>query len=196
MLSLRTITITAAAVVAMTASAHAQDTLKVTSGDVTVVCPLTVGGSFEAKTKAVSGQVGPAPQQAGPVGGSIQVKLDTLQTGIEMRDNHMRQNYLEVGKGSEYAVAVLDQIHVDKVEGKATFRGKLTLHGQPRDVVGTAVVQKKDAGLHVEAQFPVKVSEFQIPKPTYLGVGVRDEIQVKVNLSALPAATTAARSQH
>jgi len=30
------------------------------------------------------------------------------------------------------------------------------------------------------------VSEFQIPKPTYLGVGVRDEIQVKVTLTVAP----------
>ena len=191
MFDIKKCTIAVAAVAAMAANAYAQETLKVTSGDVTVVCPLTVGGSFEAKTKAVTGQVGPAPQQPGAVGGSIQVKLDTLQTGIEMRDHHMRDNYLEVGKGSEYAVAILEQIQVDKVEGKSTFRGKLTLHGQTREVVGTAVVQKKDAGLHIEAQFPVKVSEFQIPKPTYLGVGVRDEIQVKVSLSALPATTTA-----
>ena len=36
------------------------------------------------------------------------------------------------------------------------------------------------SGVIVDAEFPVKVSAFQIPKPTYLGVGVRDEIQVKV----------------
>src|SRR6185436_11042910 len=181
---------------AMAATAQAQETLKVTSGDVTVVCPLTVGGSFEAKTKEVTGQVGPAPQQPGAVGGAIQVKLDTLQTGIEMRDHHMKDNYLEVGKGTNYAVAVLDNIKVDKVDGKSSFRASLTLHGQTREVTGTALVQKKDAGVHVEAQFPLKVSEFQIPKPTYLGVGVRDEIQVKVSLSALPATTTASRAQH
>jgi polyisoprenoid-binding protein YceI len=186
-------TIALAACAAMAATAQAQDTLKVTSGDVVVVCPLTVGGSFEAKTKEVSGQVGPAPQQAGAVGGTIQVRLDTLQTGIEMRDHHMKDNYLEVGKGTSYAVAVLDRIQLDKVDGKAAFRASLTLHGQTREVSGTALVQKKDAGVRVEAQFPLKVSEFQIPKPTYLGVGVRDEIQVKVSFSALPATDA---SQH
>jgi hypothetical protein len=43
----------------------------------------------------------------------------------------------------------------------------------------------------VDAEFPLKVSEFEIPKPTYLGVGVRDEIRVKVAFNALPMSTTA-----
>jgi len=38
----------------------------------------------------------------------------------------------------------------------------------------------------------VKVSEFEIPAPTYLGVGVRDEIQVKVSLLAVRTGGVAA----
>jgi polyisoprenoid-binding protein YceI len=168
--------------------AHAEEKLRVTGGEVTVHCPLTVGGSFQAKTTAVSGELGPAPQQPGTVGGSVKVKLDTLETGIGMRDQHMKDNFLEVKKGPGYDTAVLENITIDKVDGKGTFKGQLTVHGQKREVVGTAVVRKTDAGVVVDAEFPVKVSEFQIPKPTYLGVGVRDEIQVKVSLTTAPAA--------
>ena len=188
----RMIVAAAVAVAALTAvDARAEDKLRVTGGDVTVVCPLTVGGSFQAKTKAVSGEVGPAPQQTGAVGGSLLVKLDTLETGISMRDRHMKENYLEVGKGNGYHTAVLENIHIDNANGKGTFKGTLTLHGQTREIVGTSVLQQKDGGVQVEAQFPVKVSEFQIPKPTYLGVGVRDEIQIKVTLNTAPVATVA-----
>lgn len=167
--------------------AQAQEVLRVTGGEVTVVCPLTVGGSFEAKTKAVSGEIKPV-QQAGPVTGALQVKLDTLETGIAMRDRHMRSNYLEVEKGREYATAVLENIRVESLEGEGTFRGTLTLHGQRREIVGTSAVQRKDGAVRVEAEFPVKVSEFAIPEPTYLGVGVRDELKVKVSLTARPDA--------
>ena len=31
--------------------AHAADAYRISGGEVTVMCPLTVGGSFEAKTK-------------------------------------------------------------------------------------------------------------------------------------------------
>jgi len=176
-----------------TSYAVAQDRLHVAGGDVTVVCPLTVGGSFEARTKALSGEVGPAPQQAGAIGGALLVKLDTLETGIGLRDHHLRDNYLEVGKGAGYDVATLENIQVDKADGKGAFHATLLLHGQKRQVTGTSTVHKRGDGMtHVDAEFPLKVSEFEIPKPTYLGVGVRDEIQVKVAFNATPMSTTAA----
>ena len=171
----------------------AEERLHVAGGDVTVVCPLTVGGSFEARTKALSGDVGPAPQQAGGVDGALLVKLDTLETGIGLRDRHMRDNYLEVGKGNGYNTATLENIQIDKADGKGTFRAMLLLHGQKRAVTGTSTVHKRgDGTTHVDAEFPLKVSEFAIPKPTYLGVGVRDEIQVKVAFTAAPMTATAA----
>ena len=172
-------------------SAVAQDRLHVADGDVTVVCPLTVGGSFEARTKALSGDVGPASQQAGAIGGALLVKLDTLETGIGLRDHHMRDNYLEVGKGAGYDVATIENIQVDKTDGKGTFKATLLLHGQKRQVAGTSIVHRRgDGTTHVDAEFPLKVSEFEIPKPTYLGVGVRDEIRVKVAFNASPMSTT------
>lgn len=189
----RILAVAVAAVSVSGAFAQAQEALRVTDGEVTVVCPLTVGGSFEAKTNAVTGEVRPV-EQAGAAVGALKVKLDTLETGIALRDRHMRSNYLEVEKGGEYATAVLENIRVDKLDGKGTFRGDLTLHGQRREVVGTSAVQRKDdGGVRVEAEFPVKVSDFAIAEPSYLGVGVRDEVQIKVKLTARPATTAAAR---
>ncbi len=179
--------------VAFAYPAAAQDTLRVAGGEITVVCPLTIGGGFEAKTKAVSGEVAEIPTQPGAMSGALKVQLDTLETGIALRDRHLRDTYLEVGKGPEYAVAVLENIRVDSTDGKGTFRGTLMLHGQRSEVVGTSTVQRRADAVKVEAQFPVKVSSFHIPEPTYLGVGVRDEIQVKVTLNATPTAASAPR---
>src|ERR1044071_518891 len=173
--------------------AVSEDRLPVSGGDATVVCPLTVGGSFEAKTKALSGDVAAAPQQPGGVDGALLVKLDTLENGIALRDRHMRENYLEVGKGKGYDVATLENIQIEKADGKGTFRATLLLHGQKRQVAGTSTGHRRgDGTTHVDAEFPLKVSEFAIPKPTYLGVGVRDEIQVKVAFNAAPMRPTTA----
>jgi polyisoprenoid-binding protein YceI len=171
----------------VTSPAFAQESLRVSDGEVTVVCPLTVGGSFEAKTKALSGEVGQNGTQPGAIAGALKVPLDTLETGIGLRDRHMRERYLEVDKGPQYAVATLENIRLDNLDGKGVFKGTLTLHGLRREVTGTSLVQRSDDGVKVEAQFPVKVSEFQIPDPTYLGVGVRDEVTIRVNLRARPA---------
>jgi polyisoprenoid-binding protein YceI len=191
---LRTLAIAALALSSSSTFAAAEERLHVAGGDVTIVCPLTVGGSFEARTKALSGLVGPAQEQAGAIDGALLVKLDSLETGIGLRDRHLRENYLEVGKGSGYDVATLENIRIEKGDGKGTFHATLLLHGQKREVSGTSTLRRRSDGTtHVDAEFPLKVSEFEIPKPTYLGVGVRDEIQVKVAFNASPASTTASR---
>jgi polyisoprenoid-binding protein YceI len=176
-----------ALMIAAAAPAGAADAYKVSSGEVTVMCPLTVGGSFEAKTKNLSGDVTPASDEQGAVRGALKVELQTLETGIGIRDRHMKNNYLEVEKGPGFATATIEDIRVEKLEGKTVFTAMLSLHGQKKKVSGAAELQQKDGKIRVQAQFPVKVSEFEIPAPTYLGVGVKDEIQIKVSLMAVPA---------
>jgi polyisoprenoid-binding protein YceI len=191
--------VTLIAVLAMTpVSAHVLDTalgeftgpLHVTDASVAVRCPLTVGGSFEAKTSALSGQLVVDPKKSGAIDGTLAVDLRTLQTGIGLRDNHMRDGYLEVQKGEGFQAATLNRIQLDGIDpalpvGKANFRGYLTLHGQEREVTGTADIKRSGTDLKVSASFPVKVSDFAIASPTYLGVGVRNEVNVAVNFHAL-----------
>jgi polyisoprenoid-binding protein YceI len=162
--------------------ARANDTYKVSGAEVVIVCPLTVGGSFEARTKNVKGEVKPAAGKPA-VSGAVHVDLQSLETGIGLRDRHMRDNYLEVQKGPEFATATLEGIQIEKLEGKTTFKGTLLLHGQRKEVTGTAELRDQGGKIRVLAEFPVKVSEFSIPKPSYLGVGVTDEVRVKVTMT-------------
>lgn len=164
----------------------AQPTLRVTSGQVSVLCPLTIGGSFEARTKALTGQVGMAPASQ-PLDGDLLVDLQTLETGIGLRDDHLKKKYLEVERGAGYSQARLRNIRVDKLSGKTPFHAVLMLHGQSKEVAGTADIKPEGDGYRLNASFPVRVSEFGIPEPTYLGVGVKDEVVVRVNLAASPA---------
>jgi polyisoprenoid-binding protein YceI len=182
-------------VITIAGPSQAADAYKVNSAEVVVVCPLTVGGSFEAKTKTVSGEVAASAAEPGNLTGALRVDLQTLETGIAVRDRHMRENYLEVEKGPEFAVATVDQIRVEKLDGKSKFSGTLLLHGQRQAVTGTAELQQRDGRIRVQAQFPIKVSAFQIPKPTYLGVGVRDEIQIKVVMTVEPTPSHVAARQ-
>jgi polyisoprenoid-binding protein YceI len=175
------------AAAAVTTPAFGQEALRVSGGEVTVICPLTVGGSFEAKTENLSGDLAVGSDNQS-VKGALTVDLQTLETGIGLRDKHLKANYLEVEKGPEFAEARLQDIRVERLKGKTQFRGLLTLHGQTREVTGTADIKPNGSGYRMEATFPVKVADFQIPEPTYLGVGVADEVIVRVNLNAQPGA--------
>ena len=164
---------------------------RVARGDVRVVCPMTVGGSFEAKTGAVQGTVTTGASGAA-LGGEISVDLATLDTGIGLRNEHMKDKYLEVGKGRGFDHAVLSGIRLGDVDpqgfqGKTAFTGTFLLHGTTKPVSGQATIRREGTNVRVEASFPVSVSAFAIEKPQYLGVGVRDQVTVNVSLVAEPA---------
>jgi polyisoprenoid-binding protein YceI len=160
-------------------------TWRVGRGDVRVICPMTIGGSFAAKTTAISGSV-TANAIGSPVfDGSLAVDLRTLDTGIGLRNEHLRENYLEVGKGPGFDTATLSKIEVkgfspDAPEGKGVFTGALTLHGVTNTVTGAVDVRQEATGLRVKASFPVNLAEYSIAKPRYLGIGVKDTVEVEV----------------
>jgi polyisoprenoid-binding protein YceI len=177
-----------AATLATPSATKAQDTYRVTGGRVAVACSLTVGGGFEATTKSLGGELS-VPPAGGAVAiqGTLHVDFQTLETGIGLRDRHMRQEYLQVDRGEDFSTTTFTDLRIVKLDGKTTFEGTLRLHGQSKHISGTAELQRRDGSVRVQARFPLRISEFQIPSPTYLGVGVRDEIQVSVTLTAVPA---------
>ena len=171
------------------ASAGAQSTVwRISSGEIAVVCPVTVGGSFEAKASSVSGQLAVDPAQPSRLTGEIAVDLKTLDTGISLRNTHMRDHYLEIGKGDGFDRAVLSDIVVKgdaaTVTGATTFTATLLVHGTRKPVSGQARIARTGADVRVEASFPVSLPDFGIPEPRYLGVGVRDQVHVKVKFGS------------
>ena len=47
-------------------------------------------------------------------------------------------------------------------------------------MTGAVDVRQAGAGLRVKASFPVDLPDYGIAKPRYLGVGVKDTVQVEV----------------
>jgi polyisoprenoid-binding protein YceI len=182
-----------ATMLATASATRAQDTYHVTGGKIVVACSLTIGGTFEATTKSLSGELNVPPAAVASISdaavaiqGTLHVDFQTLETGIGLRDRHMRQEYLQVDRGEDFSTTTFTDLRIVKLEGKTTFEGTLKLHGQSKHVSGTAELQRRDGSVRVQARFPLRISEFQIPSPTYLGVGVRDEIHVSVALTAVP----------
>ena len=174
----------------------ADSSWRVARGDVRVVCPMTVGGSFEAKTSAIQGTV-TAGGPGAPLGGELSVDLATLDTGIGLRNEHMKNKYLEVGRGQGFDHAVLSGIRLGDVDpqgfqGRTAFTGTFLLHGTAKPVTGQATIRRDGRDVRVEASFPVTISAFAIEKPQYLGVGVRDQVTVNVSLTASPAGSPGA----
>ena len=169
----------------------AQAGWSIASGDVTVVCPLTVGGSFEATSSSLAGRLTLDGSEPGRLQGELTVDLATLDTGIGLRNTHMRDNYLEVGRGEGFSRAVLKDIvvggDVTSVNGQTSFTATLLVHGVERPVRGDVRLVREGDRVRGEARFPVALPDHQIPKPRYLGVGVRDQVEVRVRFQASAA---------
>jgi polyisoprenoid-binding protein YceI len=173
------------ALVLVWAIAVAPNEWRVEQGDVRVICPMTIGGSFEAKTTALSGSLARSTSGPHAFDGTLAVDLRTLETGIGLRDQHLRETYLEVDNGPAFGVATLSEIDVqgldpDATSGKGSFAGSLTLHGLTRQVAGSVDIRQSRGGRHVRAVFPVRLPDYHVRKPRYLGVGVKDTVRVEV----------------
>ncbi len=167
----------------------------VEEGEVRIRCRLTIGGSFDATTSAISGRLIQATSGAASYTGELVIDLTSLDTGINLRDRHLRDTYLEVERGDDFATARLSGLRLERAlpasaaQHKTEFSAELLLHGVRRPVAGDAELRQSDAGVEVRASFSVSLPEFNIDSPRYLGIGVRDEVQITVTFLATETAT-------
>ena len=169
---------------------------RVREGDLRVLVPLKPGGAFEARSTAVSGTLTAGAARPLPVGGELALDLASIDTGIALRNEHLREKYLQVAKGPGFDRAVLSSIVVRdaggaEFEGQSPFTGTLLLHGVSHPVSGTVQVRRVAQGARVEASFPLVLTDHGIEPPMYLGVGVAGKVMVKVTFTAEPAARAA-----
>ncbi len=136
---------------------------------VTLFVELNPMGSFEATTTAVKGKISNTKGKL--TAKNIVLDLTKLESGIELRDKHMKEDYFQTKK---FPRAVL----VSGVGRNGKFLGVLMIRNQKRKISGTY----KISGNKVEAEFTTKLSTFKIKKASYMNVGVEDEVKVKVTL--------------
>ncbi len=174
----------------LAAMAAGAESWSLTAGEVRVRCRLTVGGSFDAVTSAISGTLREEGAGGRGYAGPVRVRLDVLDTGIGLRNIHLREKYLEVERGEAFREAVLTAVELGEpfppgARGhKTRFAGLLSLHGVERRVEGEAELTRREGRLRVEAEFPLSLADFEVPPPRYLGVGVRDELRITVTFDA------------
>lgn len=190
------LSVTAAAPQAAMALALSDDAWRVTTGDVRVLCPLTVGGSFEGRTSELSGVLTATSTKPATLAGDLSVDLRKLDTGINLRNEHLRENYLEVSKAAGYEHAVLSGVTMPDAdlattEGKTRFTGQLRVHGVTKPVTGAAEIKRLSDKVKITAHLTVHLPDFEIAQPRYLGVGVKDDVQLTVTFVATKEGSSA-----
>jgi len=122
----------------------------------------------------------------------FEVDLNSLDTGIGLRNRHMRENYLETDSYpfARYAGRVSG---VDRGSDTAFFvsaTGELTIHGVKRPLATTITAVKDRQRYHVRTHFPVALPDFKIKVPKLMFMKISDTVQVQVDFYLYPVSNT------
>ena len=149
-------------------------------GNAKAFVSLNPAGDFVANLKST----GSAQMAGGKVSAkSIVIDMKSLSTGLDLRDDHAKNKYLEVGK---YPEAVLTDATGENGKGQ----GKLKFHGKENPVTGTYTIQ---GGKTLQAEFKIKLSDYGISDISYKGIGVEDLVKIEVVVPVMAAAPAAAK---
>ncbi len=125
------------------------------------------------------------------VSGDLTFDLTTLSSGISMRDEHMKDRYLEVGKFPSA------KLHLTEVNLPAAwsmkspaikdvvFKGDLTLHGVTKPIEGKFEISGAESTFSARADFEVKMDEYGIEIPKYLGITVKNDVPISLSMTDL-----------
>jgi polyisoprenoid-binding protein YceI len=113
---------------------------------------------------------------------TVKVPLTNLQTGIALRDKHLR-GYLKTDQHPN-ATLVVDRsslkLPADNARVDETGTGKLTLKGVTRTVSFKYRANRTGSDYHVRGSLRIDIEDFGIEQPCYLGVCVDPTVRVTV----------------
>ena len=128
-------------------------------------------GGFKLQGKTADLKIEEAGEQL-----TVSVFLGKLDTGIDLRNKHMKEKYLEVAKFPQ------TQLILKKSEivatGKGELNGTLKLHGVERPITVKYTTQEDGKGIKMQGNFKLNFKDFGISVPSYLGITVKPDIEV------------------
>jgi polyisoprenoid-binding protein YceI len=136
---------------------------------------LNPAGDFVATMKTVKGTASMLGSKV--VAKNVVIDLRSMTTGLDLRDDHAKNKYLDV---KNYPEAILLEATGENGKGQ----GKLKFHGQEGPISGTYKINGKT----LSAEFKFNLSAFGIKDISYKGIGVEDEVKVEVELPIVAAA--------
>jgi polyisoprenoid-binding protein YceI len=118
----------------------------------------------------------------------LRVPLAKLDTGISLRNQHMREKYLEVDRYPAATLALPKaalKLPKDGASETNTTTGSLTIRDRTHSVPVRYTVTR-DGSLHkVRGEFTLNIKDFGIEVPSYLGVTVKPKVRVKARFEVV-----------
>jgi polyisoprenoid-binding protein YceI len=120
---------------------------------------------------------------AGPTGARISLTIDaaSLDTGIEMRDKHLRSpDFFDIER---FPTIAFQSVSVESAGRRATVMGRLTLHGVTREIAVPVDVQITETALVASGEFIVNRGEYAMNYNSFLNP-IGNEVRVAFTFRA------------
>lgn len=120
---------------------------------------------------------------AGPTGARISLTIDaaSLETGIEMRDKHLRSaDFFDIER---FPTIAFQSVRVESAGRRATVMGRLTLHGVTREIAVPVDVQITETALVASGEFIVNRGEYAMNYNSFLNP-IGNEVRVAFTFRA------------
>lgn len=114
------------------------------------------------------------------------IDLTTLDTGINLRNNHMRDSYLETDKYpfAEFTGSLDTEFDFEQ-SGKQSVKtsGVFTIHGVEQEMEINGTLEETNEGLLLEATWTVLLEDHDIRKPRVVFYELADEQTVNISIT-------------
>jgi polyisoprenoid-binding protein YceI len=122
---------------------------------------------------------------------TITVPMKDVHTGIDLRDEHMNEKFVQVAQFPNVMLAIKRaDIQWPAELAKSTtgtVTGSFTAHGVSKDVPVSYTIQKSKTGYRVKAKFEFDVTQHGIEIPSYLGVTVDPKMRAEAQIDLADA---------
>jgi polyisoprenoid-binding protein YceI len=131
---------------------------------------------------------------------AITIPVNTLETGMSLRDSHMRKYVFTTSDGQVPDVefdAANTTCAANGGGGQLTCQvtGDLAIRGLPRPFTMTLKVKRDGSAFHAAGDALVKLSVYNIDRPSQLGVQTADEVKLHLEFAARPSPTATAANR-
>lgn len=112
------------------------------------------------------------------IDGVAKVDLNSLETGIKLRDEHLKEKYLHT---SDFPYAILKINKQKAILGKRNkIKALLLFHGRSKEISLDIVIVKNERVIKLNSQFEFLLSDFNVELPTFQGISAANKIKLSV----------------
>jgi len=113
----------------------------------------------------------------------FEVDLNSVKTGIALRDRHMREDYLNTAKYryTSFKGKIIDSKKINDNEYEFTAKGNKFISGITKEITIKGIIYNINNSYRIKANWSIKLPDFNIKVPQFMFLRINEEIKLEVD---------------